>query len=56
MADLIVYIRRSDDAICKYTGLTEADALALIAAQGLTGTVISESDYNTALSAAQFHI
>jgi len=49
----MVYLIRSDGALCKFDGMSEEDILAMLIAQGLTGTILSESDYLTALAALQ---
>jgi hypothetical protein len=49
----MVYLSRSDGTLCSWDGMSEADVLTMLTAQGLTGTVLSESDYLAALAASQ---
>lgn len=49
----MVYLTRSDGALCRWEGMSEEDVLAMLTAQGLSGTVLSELDYLAALAALQ---
>jgi hypothetical protein len=49
----MVYLARSDGALCIWEGMSEADILTMLTAQGLTGTILSETDYLAALAALQ---
>lgn len=48
-----VYLTRSDGALCKWEGMAEADVLAMLAAQGLFGTIMTEAEYDAAVAASQ---
>lgn len=48
-----VYLTRSDGALCKWEGMTEQAVLDMLAAQGLSGTIMTAEEYNTALAALQ---
>lgn len=49
----MVYLTRSDGALCSWDGMSEEDVRAMLTAQGLTGTVLTEADYLAALAALQ---
>lgn len=47
--DTTIYIQRSDGAYVSYDGMTQAGVVAMLAAQGLTCSVISKVDFMTAI-------